>query len=65
MERLLSDWAERHPDVEVTVLRSGWIFGPEVWNRVVAYFALPVVTTFTLRMMSDPLPGLPTRQRCR
>jgi hypothetical protein len=29
------------------------------------YFALPVVTTFTLRMMSDPLPGLPTRQRCR
>ena len=43
MERLLSDWAERHPDVEVTVLRCGWIFGPEVWNRVVAYFALPVV----------------------
>lgn len=43
MESLLAEWAQRHPDVEVTVLRSCWIFGPELWNRVVAYFALPVV----------------------
>jgi UDP-glucose 4-epimerase len=43
MEGLLSDWARRHPDVEVTVLRTCWIFGPEYWSRVVAYFALPVV----------------------
>jgi UDP-glucose 4-epimerase len=43
MEALLAEWAQRHPDVEVTVLRTGWIFGPEYWNRVVAYFALPVV----------------------
>jgi UDP-glucose 4-epimerase len=43
MEALLSDWAARHPEVEVTVLRTGWTFGPELWNRVVAYFALPVV----------------------
>lgn len=43
MESLLADWAQRHPDVEVTVLRTCWIFGPEFWNRVVAYFALPVV----------------------
>jgi UDP-glucose 4-epimerase len=43
MESLLADWVQRHPDVEVTVLRTCWIFGPEFWNRVVAYFALPVV----------------------
>jgi UDP-glucose 4-epimerase len=43
MEALLSDWAAKHPDVEVTVLRTCWTFGPEFWNRVVAYFALPVV----------------------
>jgi UDP-glucose 4-epimerase len=43
MESLLAEWAERHPDVEVTVLRTCWTFGPEFWNRVVAYFALPVV----------------------
>jgi UDP-glucose 4-epimerase len=43
MEGLLADWARRHPDVEVTVLRCCWIFGPEYWSRVVAYFALPVV----------------------
>jgi UDP-glucose 4-epimerase len=43
MEALLAEWARRHPDVEVTVLRSAWIFGPEYWSRVVAYFALPVV----------------------
>ncbi len=29
------------------------------------YYALPIVTTFTLRMMSDPRPGLATAQRCR
>jgi hypothetical protein len=29
------------------------------------YFTLPIVTTFTLRMMSDPLPSLPTLQRCK
>src|SRR5215831_2217569 len=43
METLLAEWSQRHPDVEVTVLRTGWIFGPSFWNRVVAYFALPVV----------------------
>jgi UDP-glucose 4-epimerase len=43
MESLLAEWAARHPDVEVTVLRTCWIFGPTLWNRVVAYFALPVV----------------------
>jgi len=43
MESLLAEWAARHPDVEVTVLRTCWIFGPSFWNRVVAYFALPLV----------------------
>jgi len=38
--------------VEVTVLRTCWIFGPEFWNRVVAYFALPVVA---LPLGYDPL----------
>jgi len=52
MESLLSEWAQRHPDVEVTVLRTCWIFGPEFWNRVVAYFALPVVA---LPLGYDPL----------
>jgi hypothetical protein len=43
METLLSAWSSRHPDIEVTVLRPCWIFGPEYWNRVVRYFSLPVV----------------------
>jgi UDP-glucose 4-epimerase len=43
MERLLSEWSASHPDIEVTVLRPCWIFGPSYWNRVVRYFSLPVV----------------------
>jgi UDP-glucose 4-epimerase len=43
MERLLSEWAASHPDIEVTVLRPCWMFGPSHWNRVVRYFSLPVV----------------------
>jgi UDP-glucose 4-epimerase len=43
MERLLSEWAASHPDIEVTVLRPCWMFGPGFWNRVVRYFSLPVV----------------------
>lgn len=43
METLLSNWAASHPDIEVTVLRPCWIFGPTYWNRVVRYFSLPVV----------------------
>jgi UDP-glucose 4-epimerase len=43
VESLLADWARRHPDTEVTVLRNGWIFGPTYWDHVVRYFALPVV----------------------
>ncbi len=43
METLLSEWSDAHPDIEVTVLRPCWIFGPTFWNRVVRYFSLPVV----------------------
>jgi UDP-glucose 4-epimerase len=52
MEGLLAEWAERHPDTEVTVLRCCWIFGPEHWDHVVRYFALPVVP---MVMGYDPL----------
>ena len=43
MEQLLADWRLRHPDTEVTVLRSCWVMGPGVWNRLARYFSLPVV----------------------
>jgi UDP-glucose 4-epimerase len=43
MEELLVEWRERHPDVEVSVLRACWPIGPTFWNRVTAYLSLPVV----------------------
>ena len=43
MEQLLAQWRLRHPDVEVSVLRCGWIMGPSVASRVARYFSLPVV----------------------
>lgn len=42
-ETLLADWRVRHPEAEVTVLRSCWILGPNVRNRVTRYLSLPVV----------------------
>lgn len=52
MEQLLAGWTARHPDAEVTVLRSCWMFGPEHWDHVVRTFALPVVP---MVMGYDPL----------
>ena len=43
MEGLLSDWRQRHPDSEVTVLRPCWIMGPTYWDHVTRFFSLPVV----------------------
>ncbi len=43
MEESLAAWRDRHPDVETTVLRSCWLMGPTFWDRVTAYFSLPVV----------------------
>lgn len=52
MEQLLGRWSRKHPDAEVTVLRPCWMIGPEHWDHVVRYFALPVVPTV---MGYDPL----------
>jgi UDP-glucose 4-epimerase len=42
-ERLLQDWAPRHPDVGVCVLRHCWVMGPSYADHVVRYFERPVV----------------------
>ena len=52
MEGLVADWARRHPDVTVTVLRPCWIFGPSYMDAAVRYFARPVVP---VPMGCDPL----------
>ena len=52
MERQLDEWRGRHPDVEVTVLRSCWPIGPTFTNRIVRYLSLPVVP---LPLGYDPL----------
>jgi UDP-glucose 4-epimerase len=52
METLLADWSRRHPDTEVTVLRTCWMFGPTHWDHMVRYFAAPVVAT---PMGHDPM----------
>ncbi len=52
VERLLADWWQRYPDVDVTVLRSCWAIGPTFSNQVVRYLSLPVVP---LPMGYDPL----------
>ncbi len=52
MERLLGEWRERHPDVEVTVLRACWTLGPTIWSRIARYLSLPIVP---LPIGYDPL----------
>jgi UDP-glucose 4-epimerase len=52
MERLVGDWAARHPATTVTVLRPCWIVGPTYRDAVTRYFARPVVPTL---MGYDPL----------
>ncbi len=44
-ERLLAAWQRRHPDTDVTVLRSCWVMGPEFVDSIVRYFERPVVAT--------------------
>jgi len=43
VESLLADCARRTPQLEVTVLRSCWVLGPNFDDRVSRYFSLPVV----------------------
>ena len=52
VESLLGRWKERHPDAELSVLRTGWIMGPHYEDHVVRYFARPVVPTL---LGYDPL----------
>lgn len=51
-ESLLAAWQRRHPDSDVTVLRSCWIMGPSWLDHVVRYFERPVVATL---LGYDPL----------
>jgi UDP-glucose 4-epimerase len=52
VESLLRGFERRHPDTAVTVLRSCWVMGPNVYDAVVRYFARPVVP---LVLGYDPL----------
>jgi UDP-glucose 4-epimerase len=45
VEALLAEWTPRHPDMEVTVLRSCWALGPERRDHIARYFERPVVPT--------------------
>ena len=38
VEATLADWAKRHPDVQVTVLRHCWVMGPHWFDRVTEFF---------------------------
>jgi len=51
-ESLLARWRERHPDAEVTVLRTCWVMGPEFDDHVTRHFGSPVVATL---LGYDPL----------
>ena len=61
MEGLVADWRERHPDTEVTVLRSCWMMGPDQWDHVNRFFALPVVP---MLLGYDPLMQFVHEQDC-
>jgi UDP-glucose 4-epimerase len=52
MERIVADWAARHPASAVTVLRPCWIVGPTYRDAVTRYFGRSVVPTL---MGYDPL----------
>lgn len=51
-EALARDFAERHPDVEVSVLRACWVMGPTYEDGWVRYLGLPTVPVV---MGYDPL----------
>ncbi len=60
-ESLLAAWTRRHPDAEVTVLRTCWIMGPTHLDHVVRYFERPVVATL---LGYDPLLQFVHEQDC-
>lgn len=45
VEALVAEWARKRPDAQVTVLRSGWVMGPNFLDRVVRHFSGSFVTT--------------------
>jgi UDP-glucose 4-epimerase len=61
MERLVADWAARHPGTSVTVLRPCWIVGPSYRDAVTRYFARRVVPTL---LGYDPLLQLVHEEDC-
>jgi UDP-glucose 4-epimerase len=61
VESLVAEWSRRRPDADVTVLRHGWIMGPGHWDRVVAHFSGPVVSTV---LGYDPLVQLVHEEDC-
>lgn len=52
VEELVGDWSTRHPDTEVSVLRSCWTLGTSARDPVEGYFSLPIVPTL---LGYDPL----------
>ena len=38
VEHILSDWSDRHPEVELTRLRHCWVMGPTYFDRTVEFF---------------------------
>jgi UDP-glucose 4-epimerase len=61
VEGLLATWRERHPEVEVTVLRPCWIMGPSYEDAVTRYFARGIVPTV---LGYDPLMQLLHEEDC-
>jgi UDP-glucose 4-epimerase len=61
VEQLLATWRERHPEVEVTVLRPCWIMGPTYEDAVTRYFARGIVPTL---LGYDPLLQIVHEEDC-
>jgi UDP-glucose 4-epimerase len=43
VEALAAEWADRQPEIELTVLRQGWVMGPSYDDYVVRFFERPVI----------------------
>jgi UDP-glucose 4-epimerase len=61
VESMLADFCARHASIEVTVLRPGWIMGPDYWDPVRRYLSRQVVPTL---LGYDPLMQLVHEDDC-
>lgn len=52
VEEIVADWARRHPETRVTVLRSCWVMGPRSDGPICRFLGRPVVPTL---LGYDPL----------